>query len=303
MKTIVITGASSFIAISLIKMLKEEYNIIAVIRKGRKGIEFNQKNTIVIEENMDNYKFLDKKIKKCDILMNFAWQNTKGKLNEDEEIQRISYKNTLELCNSLIKIGCKKIIQIGSIAEYGLIENKITENTLCNPINKYGKYKYKAYLEIKKICQKENINFIEARLGSVYSTDMLCKSLITQIIKNIIENKKMKMTYCTQLWEFIHIDDVNFILKYMIENEMKYSEYNLSTGKTKALKSFVEVIIKNLEYKDNIIFGKISQNNFGCFNICCDIERLKTEMNFKPKKTFEENVKEMIKYYKNKVGI
>lgn len=62
MKTVVITGASSFIALSLIKKLKENYKIIAVIRKERRIKELEHDNISIVIEEMENYRVLNEKI-------------------------------------------------------------------------------------------------------------------------------------------------------------------------------------------------------------------------------------------------
>ena len=205
-----ITGANCFIGFPLVKKASElGWDVIAVIRRGNKcKLQLEQiKNVTVIELNLEEYVHLGKMTGYVDCLVMLAWGGVRGELRNDAVLQRSNYEYCLAGINSIIEYGCKRVLTAGSQAEYGIVNGIINEETPCNPVNEYGKYKLELYKSVSNICRKKEITHIEPRIFSIYGPGDYEGSLIMSIINKMRNNEVCELTQCTQVWDYLYIDD------------------------------------------------------------------------------------------------
>ena len=228
-KRLLITGANSFIGRYLVKEASAQgFKVIAVVRKNcktRDSIE-NIHNVDIMEYDMNEYGGIGSRFKNVDCCVNLSWSGTRGSLRNDEEIQKENYENGLALFKSLLENGCKKIITVGSQAEYGNVDGIISEDTPCYPNTAYGKYKLKLYEELTTIAQKHNASYIDARIFSIYGPGDYENTLIMSLIKNMSLNKACDLTTCTQLWDYLYVEDAAKALLTLASKQCEDGVYN-----------------------------------------------------------------------------
>jgi nucleoside-diphosphate-sugar epimerase len=301
MKNVIVTGATSFIGTNLIKRLVEkEYNVFAVIRPGT--VKINRlplEKLHIVEADMSNYRYLDEMIgENCDSYFSLAWDGIRGLDRESLELQELNYKYSLDGLEAALKIGCKCVISAGSQAEYGLHNSEISELTSCNPINEYGKQKLRFYLDAFEICKNNSISFKEPRFFSLYGVGDNKETMLTSIVKKMLENEPCKLTECIQMWDFLHINDAVEGLIKLIEVHCSDGIYNFGSGNPRALKSFIEEIYQITQSRSKLLFGQIPYPKTGMVSIQPDISKLKKETAWEPSISFQTGVEEIIQYFK-----
>ena len=97
--------------------------------------------------------------------------------------------------------------------------------------------------------------------------------------------------------EFLHVDDAADAFLFLLENWESESHINVGSGKDITIKELAQKIAFYAGYK-----GEISWNNStdedGMPQKLLDVSKL-NELNFQPKITLNEGIKEMILIYKN----
>ena len=81
MNKAIITGATGMIGVALINLLlKEDYEIIAIVRPNSKKLKNIPKNDkiSIIECDLSDLKLLTGKFADCDIFFQFGWVGTTG---------------------------------------------------------------------------------------------------------------------------------------------------------------------------------------------------------------------------------
>jgi len=169
MHRIVITGATSFIGINLIRqylLTESDICIYAVVRKNspsRIKLPVSEKVKI-IELDMEEYFKLASKINEpCDSFFSLAWNGTRGFDRSNAELQNKNFIFSCDVLNAALELGCNTFITAGSQAEYGLHSTYITEETAAKPVTAYGKSKLQFYSEAKKNVMKYSVRLIEPR--------------------------------------------------------------------------------------------------------------------------------------------
>ena len=275
---ILITGATSMIGKALCQRLDTEEEIIAVVREKKKEAALGEKIELVYCD-MVNYtnisKVLDKNI---DAAILLAWQGTRGEGRNSEEIQKQNYLYNMQLIDELIKLNVKKILIAGSQAEYGLIsgERKVDEIVEAYPNTAYGKYKLKLYLDAKKRCDGLGITLIETRIFSLYGPNDYENTMVMSTLKKMVNNEECNLTECTQLWNFLYIDDaIEAIIKLLL-SDSKAGVYNLASRDTRILKEFIIKMYNICQSKSKMNFGAIQYPKTGKVNLYPNIEKLKS---------------------------
>ncbi len=127
-----------------------------------------------------------------------------------EEIYRtVNYEMPLELANKAKKAGVTQFIFLSTMAVYGNVHGKITENTKVEPCTYYGKYKRLAEIDLlSKITDRFRVAIV--RPPMVYGKD--CNGNFARLMKLSkycsifpkIENKR-SMIYIDNLSEYLYL--------------------------------------------------------------------------------------------------
>lgn len=299
LKTIVITGATSFIGIHLIEewLKTENCKIFAVIRpnsQNRNRIPIDNR-IHVIECDMNNYDSLIKKIESADFFFHLAWEGARLPYRDDAVIQRKNYECALKAMEISGTIGCKFFLGTGSQAEYGMTYGLVNEKNLCKPNTAYGMEKLHACLSLKKISENLGIRFIWIRIFSIYGKYDYPKTLIMTALKKMQKNETIEMTDGTQLWDYLNVRDAVCAMILLAKSECASGIYNLASGQYKPLRNFILELKEILQSQSVIKFGAIPYGNNGPINLTPDVSKIKNEVHWVPKISFKEGIKEIQK--------
>lgn len=290
---VLISGANGYLASNLIqKLLKKECSILALSHNPKEtGGLFGEDNLITAKYDFQNPRKLKDIFTSCDVFVNFAWREVRGSQRENKDLQFENAEAAIKLAREAVEIGAKRVIQIGSLAEYGEYEGRLSEETPSDPITEYGKAKLYCAGEIRKLCEEKNVKFIELRMGSVYGGNK-DNSILKRISDAIKRGDSVAMTTeCSQDWEFVHIENVEDILVKSIFNEdVPTGVYNVSTGETKPLKEFLSEYADHIGRRNAISYGN-QKNGLGCYAINTDTKKLRATFKIDPFKRFEDGIK------------
>lgn len=167
MKRVLITGATSFIGIHLMKgLMQKDIDITAVIRPDsgkREALPKENERFHIIEADMSEYEKLGELCGVQDVVYALAWNGTRGESRADEAMQEMNLRYSMEFVKSMLAVGCRKFILAGSQAEYGVHNAAISENTAENPNTEYGKKKLEFYHKSVQLCNEYKARVIEPR--------------------------------------------------------------------------------------------------------------------------------------------
>ena len=297
MKTILVTGATSFIGINLIKELLKDYKVIAVVRPNSKKISRlpSSSNLSILELELKEYYKLAHLIKESIFaFIHLSWGGTRGTGRNNIELQENNFKYSVDALHSAAKLNTKIFMSAGSQAEYGLQNNIITENTVPKPVTAYGKSKLKFYEYGMEFCKNNNIKFIEPRFFSLYGVGDYEGTLIKSVLAKMLKNEPCDLTDCKQKWNFLNIKDAVAGMKLLLESEqVKSGAYNFASKDTRELKSFLLEMKDITNSKSQLNFGAIPHNDSGKYGINPDISKL-LNTGWQPKISFEDGIRDLL---------
>lgn len=294
---ICITAANCFIGLPLVKKASSMgWEVIAVVRAGNQQREYlgHIPNTKAVELNLEDYGKLGETVGPVDCAVLLAWNGTRGQTRLNDKLQESNCLYNMEAVRSLVEYGCKRIITAGSQAEYGIYNEIITEKTECKPNTAYGKYKVKFYEEAAGYCQANGVSIREPRFFSLYGPSDYENTLIMSNIKKMLANEECNMTSCTQMWDYLYIDDAIDGVIGLCSKECPDGAYNFGSGDCRPLKEFLNEMKRVLKSDSELKFGAVHYTPSGVVGIQPDINRLKST-GWEPEVSFSQGIQNIVK--------
>jgi nucleoside-diphosphate-sugar epimerase len=300
MKSAVINGAGGMIGRALTDyLLNNNIKVLALVRKNSNTNNFpKNKNLTIIECDLEEIDKL-KLNKKYETFYHLAWIGSFGEIRNNLYIQVQNIKYTLDSLELAHRLGCKTFIGVGSQAEYGRQKEILSPKTNTNPENGYGVGKLAAGYMSKILANQYNMKHIWTRILSVYGPYDNPKTMVmSSIIEMVDNNKSPKYSKGEQIWDYIYSKDVAKALYLLSEKGKNNSIYCISSGTTKYLYEYIEIIKDTINPKIKLKLGTREYNENQVMNLQADISDLKKDTGFYPEYSFEEGIKETINWYK-----
>jgi len=293
-KKILITGASGFLGVNLIRKLSKQKSFIIYGLVNLKTRKFEKiKKVKYIKSDISNSRKLKKKLKNnFDYVINFAGNIDHKNKNQTLKTHYFGLKN---LINAIQKEKIKRFIQVGSSLEYGSKECPHFENTKCNPKSHYGKSKFLS----TKFIQKKIKNYIILRPYQIYGAYQKINRLIPLVIDACLKNKSFDCTDGSQYRDFLYVEDfIDLVIKIIKKGKIKAGIYNVGSGKPIKVKKVISSIQKIIK-KGKPQFGKIKMRRDESNSSYPNISKIKRNLNWKPKTKFHYGLKKTINFYEN----
>ncbi|MFW9928580.1 MAG: NAD-dependent epimerase/dehydratase family protein [Candidatus Thorarchaeota archaeon] len=305
-----ITGGAGFIGFHLASCLISSKNKITIYdnfsnSSKEKISPLISRGVNLVDGDILDYDRLSKPMANHDFVIHLAAQIDISKSIENpSHTKKVNVDGTINVLKSCKKNKIKNFIGTSSSAVYGnSTQLPLKETSTLTPISPYGQSKLEMEKAIIDFSKNNNLNSIILRLFNVYGIGQTesYAGVITKFCNNIIKNKPLIIFGDgTFTRDFIHINDV---VKAIINasNKMerkKGNVYNIASGTKTSILELAELILsisgKNLEIK--YLPPKKGDIPYSQSNI----DLAKKELNFNPKITLKEGLKDLINYYEHK---
>lgn len=141
---IIMTGSTSFVGAATVReLLRRGHTVTAIVRPDSSKLdtilEGNEEalltgHLLVTENDLSEpEKLLEKVTKPQDVFCHFGWGGSGSASRTDKALQEKNMEISLETIRTAKALGCKKFLFSGSQAEYGMHQDLITEDTVCEP--------------------------------------------------------------------------------------------------------------------------------------------------------------------------
>lgn len=292
MKKVLITGSSGFIGQHLKNALeKQDINVDVFDRKDGR--------------DATNASHLNKAVKKnYDVIFHLAGFSGSKESNEDRfksfQINTLATVNLMEL---IVKISPDtKIILSSSRLEYGKpLYIPVDEKHKTEPTSAYGLSKLIATLMAQVLGSTKNLKYIVFRTSNVYGPHKEKKFSGYNLINHFIDQAKREKNLLIfgkgdQLRDYIYIDDLIQAFIIAAESDVQQQIYNLGYGEGISLTKMANLITKIVKkgYVKYINWPK-DYKSIETGSYISDISKIKKELGFKPKISFEEGIQKTLK--------
>ncbi|PIN99068.1 MAG: dTDP-glucose 4,6-dehydratase [Candidatus Diapherotrites archaeon CG10_big_fil_rev_8_21_14_0_10_31_34] len=305
---LLVTGGAGFIGSNFIKHYFSVYsdskivNLDKLTYAGRlenlKEIESN-KNYSFIKGDICDKKVVEKAAKDSDIIINFAAESHVDRsIVSPEDFIKTDVFGTFVLLEEARKKDLE-FIQISTDEVYGSIESGLfSEESALMPSSPYSASKAGADRLAFSYFKTYDLNVKITRSSNNFGPNQFPEKLIPLFITNLLEQKKVPVYGDGKnIRDWIYVkDNCDAVIKVM-EKGKKGETYNVGGGNEKSNLFITDFILNELgKEKDSIEFVEDRKGHDWRYALNCD--KIK-KLGFIPEHSFEQALKETIKWYKN----
>ena len=305
---LLVTGGAGFIGSNFIKHYFSVYsdskivNLDKLTYAGRlenlKEVESN-KNYSFIKGDICDKKVVEKAAKDSDIIINFAAESHVDRsIVSPEDFIKTDVFGTFVLLEEARKKDLE-FIQISTDEVYGSIESGLfSEESALMPSSPYSASKAGADRLAFSYFKTYDLNVKITRSSNNFGPNQFPEKLIPLFITNLLEQKKVPVYGDGKnIRDWIYVkDNCDAVIKVM-EKGKKGETYNVGGGNEKSNLFITDFILNELgKEKDSIEFVEDRKGHDWRYALNCD--KIK-KLGFIPEHSFEQALKETIKWYKN----
>ena len=295
----VVSGATGAVGMALVSQLVSKGVEITVLCREDSARSHRIKENALLKKvncSLDGLEgfWLDGKY---DVFFHLAWAGTTGTARNDMYLQNCNIKYALDAVELAARIGCKTFLGVGSQAEYGRAVVKLNSATPTFPESGYGIAKLAAGQMSRLRCRELGIKHVWARILSVYGPYDWEHSLVSMTIDKLAKGESTSFTAGEQMWDYLYSGDAARALLAVAERGKDGGVYCLGSGSARPLYKYIEAIRDAVAPDAFLNFGDVPYHEGQIMYLCADISELTNDTGFVPLVSFEDGIKETVKWY------
>ena len=302
-KSAVINGPLGTVGMALVNnLLQKDIQTYAICYPGDNRIADLPSGVHIIECDMrEIYKLENFISESVDAFFHLAWMGTIGPGRDNAELQTENIRCAVEAVKEAKELGCKVFVGVGSQAEHGRIEGKVTADAPCFPDTGYGIAKLCAGQLTRLMCSQMGIRHVWARILSAYGPGDGPLSVIPTMLDKLLRGEKPALTKGEQQWDFCFSGDVAEALYCMAASGKDGRIYPVGSGKTKTLREYFEIVRDAVNPALELGIGELPYRENQVMHLQADLSLLQMDTGFVPQISFEEGIRITLEAYKAKM--
>lgn len=297
MKNILITGGAGFIGSNLAVYLKKNNFNIYILDDLSVGKKNNLEGLKVklIKKNINQINRIKFGVNFFAVIHLAALAEILIPPHKEKKYYESNVSGLQEVLNFSVINKVKKFIFASSASVYGDTKSKrVNEKFQLEPNHFYAYTKFIGEKMIENYLRINKINYTILRFFNVYGVKS--NAVVAKFIAQKIQKKKITIFgNGKQKRDFIHVDDLNNVIKLILNSKLKNQIFNVGSGKAESIINLKKIISK----EDDHIF--LNKRNDDIEISISNITKVKKKLGWKPKRKFDESVLEIEKYDKNRL--
>ena len=290
---VMVTGAAGFVGSAVVRAaLRAGMEVVAVTRgreperlAGIAGV------TPVMLDLLDSASVKAALLaEKPAIVVHSAWSGLSGATRASAAQIDENLVPTCRLAEAAAEAGVSKFVGIGSQAEYGPLNRRITEHDLPQPNSMYGAAKLGACYMTGEIARQHGMAFAWLRLFATYGPGDNPRWLIPSMIAQLLSGVRPRTSLGTQKWDYLFIDDAAEAVIACAEGAGGTGVFNLASGEAVPVRKIVEQLRDLIAPGMELVFGEIPFGPDQIMHLEGSVEKLHRATGWLPKIALSEGL-------------
>jgi nucleoside-diphosphate-sugar epimerase len=304
MNTVLITGATGFIGSNIAKSLTDKgYKVFATHRNNSSFYRCKDFKNLVHWINVENLDWKEENADiQIDLLIHTAWQGVSAGDRDNWKIQLSNFKFSKDIFEFAKSVNVKKIISLGSQAEYGIYNKKVDEEFTPVPVDAYGSVKLFTLYFLRNFATKEKVEWYWIRVFSVFGTNENKNWLLPSVILNLLQGKPVELTEGNQKYDFLHSDEFINNFSEIIKCDTNNSGiFNLCSGNATEIRDLLIKLTKFIPNTEQLLnFGTLPYRKNQNMFIVGDNQKFENTFGSIHLDTMDSNLQKTINLYNGK---
>ena len=306
---ILVTGGLGFIGSNFCRYAIKAHPDTQVTNVDKIGVGANPSNLKDIEKEKQyrfvkgdtrDPKLLESLVKEAGAVVNFAAEtHVDRSIADPNEFMQNNTLGTFTVLEAIRRHNSKaRLVQVSTDEVYGEIpEGSFNENDAPKPSNPYSASKAAADMFVHAYCKTYKLNASITRCTNNYGPYQLPEKLVPKTIIRALKNLKIPV-YGTgmNIRDWIYVQDHCEAIDLVLTKGQPGQTYNVAAGNEVSNLEIVRKILSQLG-KDQDLITFVEDRPGHDVRYSLDSSRIRSELGWKPKRSFEKALKDTIDWY------
>lgn len=306
MTTAIVTGANGFVGSALLKELTDNgVKVFAIIKDEQENISSISDLPgveIVYCEMDDLLEQLPEKIhQSADTFYHLAWAGSTGPARGNYDLQLKNAHWTMDAVNAAHRLGCKRFLGAGTLAEYDVNAYTPLNGSTPNAVSCYGVAKITAHYMSKAECNRLGIEHLWAYLSNTYGIGNYTSNFINFASKVMLTGQEPNFTAGEQPYDFVYVSDIAQGLYCIGNRGQKNHAYYIGSTKPAKLKEFICALRDEIDPAIQLNLGAIPFNGVAQPASTFDCTALVEDTGYAPRISFRDGIKTTVSWLREQI--
>lgn len=289
-KRVLLTGATGLIGRQCIAPLKQAgWHVLAISRNTSDvaGVE-------VLAADILDPSDVDRAVAsaKADALVHLAWYDGPDRWSSPSNLDWAAA--TIRLVRTFANHGGRRVVAVGSCAEYDWAEEVLAETSPLRPASLYGASKASAALALIGAAPALNLSLAWARIFFCYGPGEPEGRLLGDLIRGLSRGDTVDCTDGLQERDFLHTADIARALVAVLQDDID-GAINIGQGTATPVRDVIGTVARQMGKPDLIRLGARPRPDDDPARIVAEVSRLRDEVGFKPAFTLATGIADILR--------
>lgn len=207
--------------------------------------------------------------------------------------------SSISLIQHFTTCGGKRVVVAGTGAEYEWFNGVLFEDSpLLSYKTPYSLCKNVLHSWLQSYARQTSLSMCWGRIFHMYGPQEQGNRLVSNIITSLLKNEEALCTHGKQSRDFLHVGDVADALVTVLERDVT-GTINIASGQSVQIKELASIIARKIGKEHLIKLGAIPFSKDEPLFVGVNIDRLKTEVNWKPTYDLNTGIEETILWWES----
>ncbi|MDO7884407.1 NAD-dependent epimerase/dehydratase family protein [Hymenobacter cheonanensis] len=179
----------------------------------------------------------------AEYLVHAAWLGVGVGQRDDWNSQLSNLTFTMELLQTLLPGGLKKVVVLGSQAEYGAFHGRVDEGQPTQPVMAYGAVKLATLELVRAYCSAQSLEWYWLRVFAVFGPREDAHWFVSFVAANFLKYQSPALTNCEQQYDYLFAPDLARAIVQTLPAAPGFSGvYNVGANRAISLRTMVDTI-------------------------------------------------------------
>jgi UDP-glucose 4-epimerase len=303
---VLVTGGSGYIGGFIVEHLLERGAEVAVISRLNKwrGEPEHFPVSHVFQGDLLDKTFVGSVLKNFSpqAIVHAAWAGTgrKDRNSVDQADNLIAMGNLL---NAAVESGIDRFIGLGTQAEYGVHNTRISEDLWPLPKDNYGVFKLAAGLAGRQFARSHTFRYAWLRLFSSFGPRDHSDFFVPYVIESLLTGEAPRLTSCEQMWDYLYVKDVARLVCKVVDSDETFCDvFNLCSGVPTRLRDVVTLVRELSASATTPVLGAVPLARDGLVHLEGDNTRFKDTFGWLQLTDLRMALMETVEWFRTKLA-
>jgi nucleoside-diphosphate-sugar epimerase len=195
-----------------------------------------------------------------DTIVHAAWYAEPGKYLQSP-LNMACLSGTLELAKGAVRAGVRRVVGIGSCAEYDMRAGVLTADTPLRPESPYAAAKAAVFVALSGLLPVQGVEFAWCRLFYLYGEGEDERRLVPYLRSRLAAAEPAELTSGNQVRDFLDVRDAGRMIAESALSD-RQGAVNICSGVPTTVRELAERIADEYGRRDLLRFGARAENLF-----------------------------------------